>query len=84
MAEISESVCTWMWPRPDPSTYSLLVKGLAMCLRVSDALKVVSSVCQLGVSHGEEVCFYSMDSYQGLQHFGIYISNEYILSLISP
>lgn len=49
-----------MWPRPDVTTYSLIVKGLAMCLRVSDALKVVSYVCQLGVSNGEEVCAYSI------------------------
>ncbi|KAL9690114.1 hypothetical protein QQ045_010508 [Rhodiola kirilowii] len=55
--ETTESLDTWKWPRPDVSTYSLLVLGLALSLRVSDALKVISYVCQLGVSPGEEVPF---------------------------
>uniref|UniRef100_A0A7N0RCP7 Uncharacterized protein n=1 Tax=Kalanchoe fedtschenkoi TaxID=63787 RepID=A0A7N0RCP7_KALFE len=51
------AVHTWKWSRPDVSTYSLLVRGLAMSLRVPDALKVISDVCRPGVSHGQEVPF---------------------------
>ncbi|KAG6389725.1 hypothetical protein SASPL_151198 [Salvia splendens] len=45
------------WSRPDVDTYTLLVKGLAALLRVSDALRVVDCVCRVGVSPGEEVPF---------------------------
>lgn len=47
----------WMWSRPDVHTYTLLVKGLATSLRVLDALKMIDSVCRVGVSPGEEVPF---------------------------
>ncbi|XP_042036611.1 uncharacterized protein LOC121782727 [Salvia splendens] len=45
------------WSRPDVDTYTLLVKGLAALLRVSDALRVVDCVCRVGVSPCEEVPF---------------------------
>ncbi|PIN01750.1 hypothetical protein CDL12_25745 [Handroanthus impetiginosus] len=47
----------WRWSRPDVHTYTLLVKGLAASLRVSDALRMLDSVCRVGVSPGEEVPF---------------------------
>ncbi|KAI3501416.1 hypothetical protein L1887_29284 [Cichorium endivia] len=47
----------WKWPRPDVNTYTLLVRGLAASLRVSDALKIIANVCRVGVSPGEEVPF---------------------------
>lgn len=37
------------------NTYTLLVCGLAASLRVSDALRVISNVCRVGVSPSEEV-----------------------------
>lgn len=40
---------------PDVHTYTLLVKGLAASLRVLDALKMIDSVCRVGMSPGEEV-----------------------------
>lgn len=54
----SVSVERWKWSRPDVDTYTLLVKGLAASLRVSDALRMVDSVCRVGVSPSEEVCVY--------------------------
>lgn len=45
----------WKWPRPDVNTYTLLVRGLAASLRVSDALTIIANVCRVGVSPGEEV-----------------------------
>ncbi|KAL4570664.1 hypothetical protein LXL04_026324 [Taraxacum kok-saghyz] len=48
---------SWRWPRPDVNTYTLLVRGLAASLRVSDALGIISNVCRVGVSPGEEVPF---------------------------
>ncbi|XP_052625128.1 uncharacterized protein LOC111894309 isoform X2 [Lactuca sativa] len=47
----------WKWPRPDVNTYTLLVRGLAASLRVSDALTIIANVCRVGVSPGEEVPF---------------------------
>ncbi|THG07493.1 hypothetical protein TEA_010400 [Camellia sinensis var. sinensis] len=47
----------WKWSRPDIHTYTLLVRGLAASLRVSDALKIIGAVSRVGVSPGEEVPF---------------------------
>ncbi|KVH95308.1 hypothetical protein Ccrd_002608 [Cynara cardunculus var. scolymus] len=47
----------WRWSRPDVNTYTLLVRGLAASLRVSDALRIIANVCRVGVSPGEEVPF---------------------------
>ncbi|KAK6158404.1 hypothetical protein DH2020_005718 [Rehmannia glutinosa] len=55
--ENSTSVEKWKWSRPDVHTYTLLVKGLAASLRVSDALRMLDCVCRVGVSPGEEVPF---------------------------
>ncbi|KAI3468602.1 hypothetical protein Pfo_025265 [Paulownia fortunei] len=55
--ENSTSVERWKWSRPDVHTYTLLVKGLAASLRVSDALRMIDCVCRVGVSPGEEVPF---------------------------
>lgn len=48
-------VARWKWSRPDVNTYTTLVIGLAASLRVSDALKIIEEICQVGLSHGEEV-----------------------------
>nr|XP_043607999.1 uncharacterized protein LOC122579828 [Erigeron canadensis] len=45
------------WSRPDVNTYTLLVRGLAASLRVSDSLRIIANVCRVGVSPGEEVPF---------------------------
>ncbi|KAH6783437.1 Pentatricopeptide repeat superfamily protein [Perilla frutescens var. hirtella] len=55
--ENATSVERWKWSRPDVHAYTLLVKGLAASLRVSDALRMVDCVCRVGVSPGEEVPF---------------------------
>ncbi|KAK6158416.1 hypothetical protein DH2020_005730 [Rehmannia glutinosa] len=55
--ENSMSAEKWKWSRPDVHTYTLLVKGLAASLRVSDALRMLDCVCRVGVSPGEEVPF---------------------------
>ncbi|XP_076885193.1 uncharacterized protein LOC143534636 [Bidens hawaiensis] len=47
----------WRWSRPDVNTYTLLVRGLAASLRVSDVLRIIGNVCRVGVSPGEEVPF---------------------------
>ncbi|KAL5718753.1 hypothetical protein ACHQM5_011623 [Ranunculus cassubicifolius] len=47
----------WKWARPDVHIYSLLIRGLAASLRVSDAIRIVFDVCQIGVYSGEEVSF---------------------------
>ncbi|GJU48501.1 pentatricopeptide repeat superfamily protein, partial [Tanacetum coccineum] len=47
----------WRWSRPDVNTYTLLVRALAASLRVSDALRIIGTVCRVGVSPGEEVPF---------------------------
>ena len=46
----------WKWPRPNAHVYTLLIQGLAASLRVSDALRVLKYICEVGVSPGEEVC----------------------------
>lgn len=53
--ESSMSAERWKWSRPDVNTYTLLVKGLAASLKVSDALRMIDCVCRVGVSPGEEV-----------------------------
>ncbi|KAL3635707.1 hypothetical protein CASFOL_020254 [Castilleja foliolosa] len=57
MVENSKSAEKWKWSRPDVDTYTLLVKGLAASLRVSDALRMIDCVCRVGVSPSEEVPF---------------------------
>uniref|UniRef100_M1A1U9 Uncharacterized protein n=1 Tax=Solanum tuberosum TaxID=4113 RepID=M1A1U9_SOLTU len=47
----------WRWSRPDVNTYTLLVRGLATLLRVSDALKIIANVCRVSISPNEEVLF---------------------------
>ncbi|XP_068659360.1 uncharacterized protein [Aristolochia californica] len=47
----------WKWARPDVRTYVSLVLGQAALLRVSDAIKTIKDVSQMGVSLGEEVPF---------------------------
>ncbi|GMH26724.1 hypothetical protein Nepgr_028567 [Nepenthes gracilis] len=55
--ENDTNVERWKWSRPDVSTSVSLVLGLAASLRVSDALKVITDICRVGVSPGEEVHF---------------------------
>ncbi|KAJ6814837.1 uncharacterized protein M6B38_138505 [Iris pallida] len=57
LSEKISSVGRWTWARPDVATYSLLVRGLAASLRVSDAIKIIAYVSRVGVSFGEEVSF---------------------------
>lgn len=57
IGEKGPSVEKWKWPRPDVNTYTLLIQGLASSLRVSDALRIITSVCRVGVSPSEEVPF---------------------------
>ncbi|KAL9230948.1 hypothetical protein vseg_006231 [Gypsophila vaccaria] len=47
----------WRWPRPDLSSYTTLVIGLAASLRVSDSLQIVDDICRLGLSSLEQVPF---------------------------
>lgn len=47
----------WKWSRPNANVYTLLIQGLAAVLRVSDALRVIRYICEIGVSPGEEVRF---------------------------
>lgn len=47
----------WKWSRLDLSIYTTLVLGLAASLRVSDALRMVSDICRVGASPGDEVPF---------------------------
>ncbi|XP_057450489.1 uncharacterized protein LOC130742404 isoform X2 [Lotus japonicus] len=47
----------WKWPRPNAHVYTVLVQGLAVSLRVPDALTVIKYICEVGVSPGEEVPF---------------------------
>ncbi|KAK3013970.1 hypothetical protein RJ639_008130 [Escallonia herrerae] len=54
---VEENVERWKWSRPDVQTYTLMVRGLAASLRVSDALRMIAYVCHVGVSPGEEVPF---------------------------
>jgi pentatricopeptide repeat protein len=54
-SENRPSVERWRWTRPDVHVYTTLVQGLAASLRVSDALRIIEDICQVGVSPGEEV-----------------------------
>ncbi|KAL5718754.1 hypothetical protein ACHQM5_011624 [Ranunculus cassubicifolius] len=47
----------WKWGKPDVHIYSLLVRGLASSLQVSDAARIVHDVSHSGVYSGEEVAF---------------------------
>ncbi|KAH0467473.1 hypothetical protein IEQ34_004711 [Dendrobium chrysotoxum] len=47
----------WGWARPNVQTYALLVRGLAACLRVADALGIIGLVSGAGVASGDEVPF---------------------------
>ncbi|XP_030951856.1 uncharacterized protein LOC115975280 [Quercus lobata] len=47
----------WKWSRPDVNVYTSLIRGLAASLRVSDALRIIEDICQMGVSPAEEVPF---------------------------
>ncbi|PKA49784.1 hypothetical protein AXF42_Ash004326 [Apostasia shenzhenica] len=51
------SVERWRWARPNVQTYTLLALGLAACLRVSDAIGIISLVCGAGVASGDQVPF---------------------------
>ncbi|XP_077251297.1 uncharacterized protein LOC143890480 [Tasmannia lanceolata] len=58
--DVSEKGSTderWKWARPDVRTYASLVRGLAALLRVSDAIRTIAAVSQMGISSGEEVPF---------------------------
>ncbi|XP_062146037.1 uncharacterized protein LOC133854029 isoform X2 [Alnus glutinosa] len=56
-SENRPSLERWRWTRPDVHVYTSLVQGLAASLRVSDALRIIEDICQVGVSPGEEVPF---------------------------
>lgn len=64
----------WKWSRPDVRVYTSLVQGLAASLRVSDALRIINNICQVGVSPAEEVPFSGF--------FFLPLHLMYILSLI--
>lgn len=51
------SIERWKWSRPNVNCYSLLIRGLASLLRVSDALRIIATVCRTGASSAEEVPF---------------------------
>ncbi|XP_039118147.1 uncharacterized protein LOC120254065 [Dioscorea cayenensis subsp. rotundata] len=55
--EEDSAVGLWTWARPDVQTYALLVRGLAACLRVPDAIKIIKYVTNVGVPSEEEVLF---------------------------
>ena len=55
LSEKITSVERWSWARPDVRTCALLVQGLVATLRVSDAIRIITNVSQVGVSSGEEV-----------------------------
>ncbi|XP_062074575.1 uncharacterized protein LOC133778610 [Humulus lupulus] len=57
VAETGSFVEKWKWSRPDVRVYTSLVQGLAASLRVSDALRIINNICQVGVSPAEEVPF---------------------------
>ncbi|KAL5552301.1 hypothetical protein UlMin_002477 [Ulmus minor] len=57
VGETGPFVERWKWSRPDVGVYTSLIQGLAASLRVSDALRMISNICQVGVSPGEEVPF---------------------------
>ncbi|KAK8948766.1 hypothetical protein KSP39_PZI005063 [Platanthera zijinensis] len=47
----------WVWARPDVQTYAFLVRRLASCLRVADAVRIIGLVSGSGVTFGDEVSF---------------------------
>lgn len=55
--EEDSAVGLWAWARPDVQTYALLVRGLAACLRVPDAIRIIKYVTNVGVPSEEEVVF---------------------------
>ncbi|KAF3448712.1 hypothetical protein FNV43_RR09425 [Rhamnella rubrinervis] len=57
VTETGAVVERWKWSRPDVRVYISLIRGLAASLRVSDALRMINNICQVGVSPGEEVPF---------------------------
>ncbi|XP_020223724.1 uncharacterized protein LOC109805873 isoform X1 [Cajanus cajan] len=57
VGETGPLVERWKWSRPNAHVYMLLIQGLAAVLRVSDALRVIKYICEVGVSPGEEVPF---------------------------
>ncbi|PON69014.1 Pentatricopeptide repeat [Trema orientale] len=57
ITETGSFVEKWKWSRPDVRVYTSLVQGLAASLRVSDALRMINNICQVGVSPAEEVPF---------------------------
>ncbi|XP_031497600.1 uncharacterized protein LOC116262400 [Nymphaea colorata] len=57
MREMGSSVRIWRWPRPDVRTYACMILGLAACMRVSDAIQIISDLSRVGVLSGEEVPF---------------------------
>ncbi|XP_038680119.1 uncharacterized protein LOC119981150 isoform X2 [Tripterygium wilfordii] len=54
----------WKWPRPDVRVYTVMVKGLAALLRVSDALGLIEGICRVGLSTGEEIVSCAKCCYQ--------------------
>lgn len=57
VSENGPLVDRWKWSRPNVGIYTTLVQGLAVSLRVSDALRMIDDICRIGVSPGEEVPF---------------------------
>ncbi|KAK0587091.1 hypothetical protein LWI29_017174 [Acer saccharum] len=57
VSENSSFVDRWRWSRPDVNIYTSLVQGLAVSLKVSDALRLIDDICRVGVSPSEEVPF---------------------------
>lgn len=55
VTETGTFVERWKWSRPDVWVYTSLVQGLAASLRVSDALRIINNICQVGISPAEEV-----------------------------
>ncbi|KAF3951746.1 hypothetical protein CMV_022633 [Castanea mollissima] len=55
--ENGSSAERWKWSRPDVHVYTSLIRGLAASLRVSDAVRIIEDICQMGVSPAEEVPF---------------------------
>ncbi|CAN6465729.1 unnamed protein product [Victoria cruziana] len=57
MHEMGSSVQRWRWPRPDVRIYACIVQGLAACMRISDAIQIISDLSRVGILSGEEVPF---------------------------
>ena len=55
--EEASGVGLWTWARPDVQTYALVVRGLAACLRVPDAIRMIKYVGNVGVPSEEVVVF---------------------------